>query len=119
MPLAVLNYRKDRVLPDMLEKLARELPEMIADALTTEVDTRGRLFPGEVEVWVRESNEFDVHVKDFGIVIWANHYPEREQDLNHRNVAILNKVREFLSDYDRNLSGYVWILLQPGSFGEI
>lgn len=117
MPLVVLSHKKDRVLPDMLEKLAQALPAMVAEALTCE-HPPGLLVAGDIEVWVRESSDYDVNVKDLEIVVWANHYDERQQNLHHRNVAVLNKVREFLADYDCNLNGYVWILLQPASFGE-
>lgn len=119
MSLVVVNHQVGRVLPDMLNELAQAMPEIVARALNVEEHEEAHLTANDVEVWIRESDLYDVNNKDIEIIIWANHYPERLANLGERKEIILNGVRGFLKDYDRNLSGFVWVLLQPGAFGEI
>lgn len=119
MPLVVIQHKAGRVLDDMLSKLSQAMPEIVASALDVEENKSARLTPNDVEVHVQESGKFDVNTKDLEIVIWANSYPERLKNLEQRKEAIIQGVRTFLADYDRNLFGYVWVLLQPGAFGEL
>ena len=119
MPLVVVNHKRDRVLQSMAYKLAQVMPEIVACALDVRENEEAHLMAGDIEVWVRESSLYDVNVKDLEIVIWANHYPERQANLADRKEVILNGVREFLRDYDYNIYGFVWVLLQPAAFGEI
>lgn len=119
MPLVVLQHKAGRVLEDMLAKLSQAMPEIVASALTVEGVERARLTSNDIEVRVRESEKFDVNTKDLEIIIWANSYAERLCNLDERKDMIVKAIRTFLADYDRNLSGYVWVLLQPGEFGEL
>ena len=119
MPLVVVTHEVGRVPPDMLIKLARALPEIVAQALNVEENEHARLTVADIEVRVQESGPYDFNVKDLEIIIWANDYPERLVNLDERKETILKGVREFLRDFDRNLSGFVWVLLQPTAFGEI
>ncbi len=118
MPLVILRYKPDRIPGDMLHKLALALPAMVAEALNAPEDQVARLMPGEVEVWVEESHRFDVNGKDIQIVVWAHDYPARRPNLEVRKNAILGGVGAFLSDYDRNVSWFVWVLLQQSAYGE-
>lgn len=119
MPLVVMNCKKGRLLGDMIGNLANELPAIVARALHVEKNLKGHLTSEDIEVEVRESGPYDVNIKDLEITIWANDYPERLANLDKRREEILSGIREFLRDYDRNLSGFVWVLLQPASFGEL
>ncbi len=115
MPLTLIQHKNGRGLGEIAEKLAKELPAFIAPALSVSGD--GQLTHDDIEVWVTEGSTADVNTKDLEIIIWAHEYPDRRANLEVRKDAIIGCVRTFLADYDRNVSGFVWILLQPTAFG--
>lgn len=119
MPLVTLSYNSDRVLPVMARQLARTLPKLVAEVFSIEGDQVAQLAPSEVEVWVRKYSPLDVNTTDLGIIVRANSYPARLQNLEKSRLLLLGRIREFLGDFDQNLDGYVWILLSEGSFGEL
>ncbi len=119
MPLVVVQHKTGRVLEDMLVTLTHALPDIVAGALDVPENEAARLTAGDIEVWVQESGKYDVNTKDLEIVIWVTDFPERKKDLERRKDVILQGVRTFLAEYDRNLSGFVWVLLQPTAFGEL
>ena len=118
MPLVVVKHKAGRMLDDMLADLADALTEIVADALHTPENKGGELSPNDIEVWVQESGKHDIDTKDLEIIIWANEYPNRLANLVDRKDRIVRAMRKFLADYDRNLSGFVWVLLQPAAYGE-
>jgi hypothetical protein len=119
MPLVVIQYKRLYLNEDMIHELAKHLPEIVADALDAgqEGNNEARLFPGEVKVLVQEPGKLDVNTRDLEIIIWANSYPERLKNLEQRKNKIVRGVRKALGNYSRNLSGFVWVLLQHGAFG--
>lgn len=117
MPLVLIQHKNGRGLNEIAEKLAKELPALVAPTLSAPPD--GNLVPGDIEVWCTEGSTADVNTKDLEIIIWAHEYPERRANLEERKDVIVKGVRTFLADYDRNVSGFVWILLQPTAFGEL
>lgn len=119
MPLVVLQHKAGRILESMLAKLALTLPGIVAGALHVPENEEAHLTPDDIEVWVQESGKLDVNTKDLEIIIWANLYTERVRNLEQRKDAIVLAIRKFLVDYDRNYSGFVWVLLQPAAFGEL
>lgn len=118
MPLVVIQHKPGRVLDDMLQNLAKKMPEIVADALSADAPG-AELTSTDIEVWVQEGGKLDVNTKDLEIIIWATSYPARLENLDFRKEMIVQQVKTFLADYDRNLSGFVWVLLQPASFGEL
>ena len=121
MALVVVQHRGPRgPVPEwMVAKLVKQLPWIVAEALDVEKNPDARIISNEIEVCVRESGELDINTKDLEIIIWANSYPERLANLEQRKDEILQDVRKFLGDHDRNLTGFVWVLLQPAAFGEL
>ncbi len=119
MPLVVMHCKKDRLLPDMIQKLSQELPEIVSRALHIDENPAGHLEPRHIEVRVTESGPYDVNISDVAVTIWANLYPERIANFDERREKILSGIRQFLRDYDRNITGDVWVLLQEGSFGKL
>jgi len=119
-----------------VEKLVENLPSIVAKALSVP-GTEGELLPNEIEVKVelfgeiregknssgltyvdlRDSAEVlkDIHTKNIEIIIWANDYPERAKNLDQRRKQIIKEVRKFIPP---DITGFVWVLLQPGSYGE-
>lgn len=119
MPLVVVQYKAERITVQMLMHLTTALPGIVATALDVPENQDARLAPSDIEVWTQESGKFDVNTKDLEIIIWAPLFPERLLNLEERKDAIVRAVRRFLADYDRNLTGFVWVLLQPSAFGEL
>lgn len=121
MPLVLLQYKSDRGLNQLVEKLAQKLPSIVAPNLTLPEHERldGQVLPDDIIVRCVGGNKADVNTKDIEIIIWAHDFPERKANLECRKDAIVLGVQRFLSDYDRNVSGFVWILLQPTAFGEL
>jgi len=121
VPLALLQYKTDRSLKEIAENLAKELPAIIAPNLTVSNRERhnGQVTTDDIIVWVVEGGKADVNSKDLEIIIWAHDFPERSANLEERKDTIIKGILEFLRDYDRNVSGYVWVLLQPTAFGQL
>ena len=120
MPLAHLQYKRDRGLEEIAARLAMELPAIVSRALDVPGNGKMRLTPDEIEVPVDESGKFSVNIKDIEIRIIAHDYPERTNDIEERKDFILGEIRRFLADYDRNLTGWVWVLpQQKTAFGKI
>jgi len=101
---------------EFIEKLAKKLPIIVAKALNVP-GTKGTLKPEEIEVKVESFGPLDVHTKNIEIIIWANDYPERRENLNERRKQIVAEIGKFFSSTPE-ITGFVWVLLQPGSYGE-
>ncbi len=114
MPLVVVNKPKSWIPQEEFSKLMKNLPEIVANALTCE-NPDGKLTPNDIEVWVREPNQDDVGDK-LQILIFANNYPEREANLADRQKAITDRIKEMYKSL--NIHGWVWVRLAPASFGE-
>lgn len=126
-PIVVLQYKADRELEPLAERLAAQLLEIVATVLNAGYDVARaeqsfRLKPSDIGVLVQQSGELDVNVKDIEIIIWAHARSERIMwrlyDSGNRAEEIVNDVRKFLSDYDRNVSCSVRVVLQPIAFAE-
>lgn len=119
MPLSLIQHKSGHRLNTLAEKLAQQLPRIVASALTLpdrkELD--GLVNPEDIIVRCVEGRSADVNTKDLEIIIWAHDFPERLANLEERKDQILQGVRDFLREHDQNVSGFVWILLQPTAFG--
>jgi hypothetical protein len=114
MPLVVVNRNPKRFNDNQLKILVSILPESVANTLTCK-DPKGALTAQDIEVWVQDFGPYDVNTKDVEIIIWANSYPERLATLNYRRKLLCHLIKLKLP---KEIKGFVWILLQPGSFGE-
>lgn len=121
MPLVTLQYKAGRQLKELAENLAEALPEIVAPNLTLPEREQldGQVTPDDIVVRCTESGTSDINTKDLEIIIWAHEFPERLKNLEERKEAIIRGVWTFLADYDRNVSGFVWVLLQPTAFGQL
>lgn len=114
MPLVVVNRNPEKLSDRILKKFLEGLPESVASTLTCE-NPDGKLKAQDIEVWVQDFGPYDINKADVEIIIWANQYPERQENLDFRRKMLCNLVR---SAVPRDIKGWVWILLQPASFGE-
>lgn len=121
MPLVLLHYKTDRGLEELAENLAIELPDIVAPNLTLSERERldGQVAPEDIIVRCVEGTKSDVNCKDIEITIWAHDFPGRKVNLEERKDAIIGGIHQFLADYDRNVSGFVWVLLQPTALGQL
>ncbi len=115
MLLVVVN-RNPKVLNDyFLKLLVASLPEFVANTLTCN-DPGGDLTAQDIEVWVRDFGPHDINIKDIGIIIWADLYPERLASLELRRKMLCSLVKFIL--LPQEIKGFVQIFLQSGSFEE-
>jgi hypothetical protein len=120
MPLVLLQYRHERGLEEIAQKLAQELPNIVSRALDVPGNNDERLNPVDIEVRVYESGKYFVNAQDLEMTIIAHDYPERTENIEARKDVILDGVRKLLAYYDRNVSGWVWVLPQQNTaFGKI
>lgn len=121
MPLALVKY--NHIHPRAVAEVTRLLPTLVAEALTVK-EADGQLTPVDVEVFALEENCLDVNPYHLGIVIFANDYPSRRAKLDEARADIIRGLEAGLPDIlrryeiSRDIKGFVWILLCPGSFGE-
>jgi len=117
MPLVLMSRDPKVIYDEVARKIAQQLPVIVAAALDTSTeDERGRLTADDVEVYVQDSTELDVNTKPLEITIWASLYPAREKNLDERRAKIAEAVRVIKPP---EIKGFVWVLLQPGSFEEL
>ncbi|TSC60268.1 MAG: hypothetical protein LiPW15_146 [Parcubacteria group bacterium LiPW_15] len=119
MPLVTIHHKFGVPQEDIIWSLAKELPEIVAEALNVKGKPEAHLDPGDVEVRISRLGEHDVNTRDVEIIVTANFYLERMANLEEREEMILNAVRDFFADYDFNVSGYVWIDLKLAAFGAL
>jgi len=111
MPLVMMRRDKDFVDDDLAKHIAEKLPRIVSFALNS---LEERLVSDDIEVWVSNSSDLDVNVKPLEIIIWATDYPERKENLYYRRKEIVKAVKELIPP---TVKGFVWIILQPTSFG--
>lgn len=119
MPIALVRYNPYFVAESHIQCVVDCLPMMIAKHLSVP-GTDGELGPADVEVWVNPTGPLDVNKKDFVIVVLAGLYPEREQNLDERRKNLAEEIRSLLPllPGSPKWTGFLWIVLQPQSFGE-
>lgn len=116
MPLVVVNRNPKKVENNLLKRIVENLPESVASALTTsDLCPEGKLTAQDIEVWVQDFGPHDINTKDIEIIIWANLYLERQASLDFRRDMLCKMVRLGIPE---KITGFVWILLQPASFGD-
>ncbi len=120
MPLASIYIdKRNREKEDSFERasifLQGSLREIIAEALTCD-NPDGALTENDIKVnFVEQNPVFDITGYDISIVIWANEYPERKENLDERTREIAADLKEILP---LNLKCFVWVLPAPGNFAE-
>jgi hypothetical protein len=120
MPYALLLVKPGRGLEELGQKLALELPNIIAPALSLgERELHdGKVTPNEIMVWLVFGQE-TVNGKDLELLVAAHNFPERVANIEDRKEQILAGIRTFLADYDRNVTGAVCVFPTPMAYGEI
>ena len=119
MPLIYVRRDEKIIRDDMIRALVSALPEIIADALTVP-NSDGVLTRDDIEIRVSGIGPFDVSTKDLEVIIFAGDYPERKADLDQRKEKIIEGIKSLSSPGGmiETISGFVWIVLSPNSFGE-
>jgi len=112
----------------VIERLVENMPTIVAEALSTELGTEGSLTAEEIDVTVQSYGSRDIYHHDIGIMIIANDYPARSQNLKERAQTINDRVEKFLENAKlalhiqmeerQTIKCYVWVLLAKGEFKE-
>lgn len=118
MPVAILRYSW-KIPENVLRQLTEKLPSIISDALDISENPNARLTSSDIEVWTQKTQNEDVNTKDLEILIHAHQYPERLLNVDERKDKVVMQVRVLLAENKLKIKGWVWILLQPSSFGQI
>ena len=110
-----------------LKMFTKHLAKVVAEALSTP-GTEGELTARDIEVEVREFGKYDVNQADVEIIVFANEYPERLENLEKRRKKIENNVRSWLNAVETSkapdLSAIsklsIWLpLVRGGAYGEV
>jgi hypothetical protein len=119
MPICLVHHKKGRLPDNMLSKLGLAISKSVAAALDVPLNPNLHLTPNEVEVRFTESGPYDIVHHDIGIMIFGNGGPDREDTLKSRAMKIRDDLMAFVANYDRNLTGYVYVMLQKAEYYEI
>lgn len=123
MPIVSLRYKPNRDLERLVEGLAQALPNIVASNLTLSERERhdGQVTSDDIIVNVTEGGKFDVNAPDLQLMIDAHDFPERKANLEVREDAIRDGVRQFLIDHHRYHPGigFVWTLLTTTAFRQL
>ena len=123
MPIVTLRYKPNRELEHLVERLAKELPNIVASNLTLSERERhdGQVAPEDIIVNVNEGGKFDVNAPDLQMMIDAHDFPERKENLEVREEAIRDGIRQFLIDHNSYQPGigFVWTLLTTTAFRQL
>lgn len=119
MPLVCVWRNSKKVSDEMIRVLVCALPEIVASALTVP-DSDGALTKDDIEIRVSDIGSFDISTKDLEVVIFAGDYPKRRANLDQRRERIIRGIKALSNPEGivETVSGFVWVILSPNSFGE-
>lgn len=106
MALVTISRNKEKISDEELAPIRIGLASVISEALGSEIE--------DVDVWIRETHPLDLNPGNFDlqVLIFAEHLPELEQNLEER----VRKVTDWLqSELSHGVEGYVWAMLQNSS----
>ena len=118
MPL-VLVTRNPKITDEALKPLLGSIRLAVAAALSTAGE--GALTPNDIEVKVQEIGPLDQNIRDVSIIIWANNYPARLENLDARRRHLADQIKILVragGSPSLAITGSLWILLAPGSYEE-
>jgi len=130
MPYVWIFVRPKIYQTEPLQQFVNNLPGVIAEALSTSPGTAGELKPWEIEVEVFPFGPMGIHHYDIEILIFANDYPERAENLDDRTKKIadmapravtMSALESLASRFFKpkiTIKGFVWPLLTKGAFRE-
>ena len=105
----------------LLYKVVERAPFYAALALSTEGNEDGELTAEDFIVEVKRPGEFDRGWPELGIVIEANHFDERKENLDERTAQIVSNLEaEGLAPSALELeSSFVWVRLSTAGYSEL
>lgn len=102
LPFVTLQYKEGRGLKELSENLSLEFSKLIK--LIFELSEESL-----VRVVCLENQEKGRDVKDLEITLFLHNFLGNKANLVRYKDAILKGVRKFLSDYDRDVSGIIFL----------
>lgn len=121
MPVVILSYNANKIDEQLLRCLCDELMEVVAEALNIQGNKDARLSRDDIEIRSRPVQDHDWNAKDLEIMIFAHQYPERLTNLEERKEKVVTAVRHIIRERycNKEIIGWVWILLAPTAFGRV
>ena len=116
------RYQESKTLNELFEfkKLVGEgLPRFVAAALTVPGVNGAGLSHDEVEVnFISGDPEDRCHEYDVQIIVFANHFKEREENLQERTDKIKIKLSRLFMKQRIKVKGFLYVRLAPAGFSE-
>ncbi len=119
MPLVTIKYRPEA--PISIDNLHNPafmigLRECVARALTVPGSVDCQLTANDVLIELKPLEDGDINFPDICFLIFAGNHPERVRSRDTRCQAIVQFVRQVLTDKNVRPEGFVWLLLVEDSF---
>lgn len=102
-PFITIQFRRGRNLQYLAEKLADEFPNFFEP----EFGSDKKIIKAVCCETEEESNSY------FEVTVFFHDFLGDINDLKRRREEVLQKIRTFLADYDRNISGIVFLTVFP------
>ena len=119
MPLVIVRCGKKITKADQVT-LGKNLPDIVALALTVPSEPKARLSADEVEVRFTSHGPRDVNVRQLDILVFATHSRGRAKNLKARGKIIRGEIHRRMPDITRRAnSGSVWVRLARGEWDEL
>lgn len=120
MPEVKIKRNPSQISDEAAQKIAKALQVIVARALTVPGHKEAQLTKDDIEVGITDHGPLDINTLDLQIVVIANDYPERKQNLAERTAQIVKDLKA----YAETLIGFrltenqtfVWVLLSPAAF---
>lgn len=119
MPQVYLTVKAGAIMASDMPAFVKKVQEVVAEAL--HVPQVGELKPEDVEIAVAEPGPYDVVRDSVSLIVLANEYPARRENLAVREENMQKVLAEAVAGVhassrwpERTLSA--WILLAPGAY---
>lgn len=121
MPQMTVFWDRKKYPQDLLLKVLERAPFYSALALSTQGNEHGMLTSVDFMIKVEQPGKYDRGWPELGILIEANHFDERAENLEDRSNLIARGLEtEGLAPEGLDLnSSFVWIRLSPAGYTEL
>lgn len=115
MPWVEIHWDPEIFDGEEIKAIISALPSAVATALDAPNDPGGGLSWKDIEVKNYRFDDLDVRSKPLAIIIFAHDFPSRVKNLGERRQMIEDLLKPSVPG---DLSGFIWLIMIHGSFGE-
>ncbi len=117
MPIVMVFRDPEVVGDDIMRLISKELAAIVASALDVPEDAEARLVDKDIRPKVIDRRpEFDCNADPLEILVYANDYPRRKENIDKRIERIAEDIRKIWPDAANK--GFVWTL-PMGAFSKL